>query len=228
MQAHPVVWHPALSHEGEAKLTWTALAIALLVHVGILMVHFPDFQRPAPVPGEHNYLVVRKYIPPPPPQAERRTTVVKKLTRKMPLPDPTPDEPEPIREPEPEFVEEPMPADVEILIGVPEPPPQAEPGPQLAGVGGITNPVRIEESYVQPQYPELARIARIQGNVILQAVIHREGGVGEIAVLRSTHPGVGFEDAATEAVSQWRYEPATQNGRPVEVYFTIIVEFILQ
>jgi protein TonB len=136
-------------------------------------------------------------------------------------------EPEPIREPQPEILPEPLPDDVQILIGVPGPPPVAESAPLIAGTGGVTNPVRIEESFVPPRYPDVARVARIEGNVILQAVIDREGAVDEIQVLRSSQPGVGFEDAAIEAVAQWRYEPATQGGRPVEVYFTIVVDFDL-
>ena len=65
----------------------------------------------------------------------------------MPIPDPTPDEPEPIREPEPEIIDDPIPPDVEILIGTPEPPPPS--GPLLAGVGDVTNPTLIDESKVE-------------------------------------------------------------------------------
>ena len=48
-----------------------------------------------------------------------------------------------------------------------------------------------------------------------------------IEILRSNRPNMGFEDAALAAVKQWRYEPATQNGRPVDVYFTVVVDFTL-
>ena len=99
--------------------------------------------------------------------------------------------------------------------------------PYIAGVRDVTMPVRIEESYVEPEYPELARLARIEGNVILHAVIFSDGSVGEIEVLRCTQPELGFEKAAIDAVQQWRYRPATQCGRPVSVCFTILVEFSL-
>ena len=105
------------------------------------------------------------------------------------------------------------------------PPPPS--GPLLAGAGGVTNPVRIEQSYVKPTYPELARVARLEGQVILQAIIKKDGSVGEVSVLRCNRPNMGFEDAAVEAVRKWQYRPATQNGRPVEVYFTVFVEFKL-
>jgi protein TonB len=143
----------------------------------------------------------------------------------VPIPDPTPDEPEPIREPEPEEDPEPLPPDVEFIIGVPEPPPPS--GPLLAGVGDVTNPILIPESKIEPEYPELARVARLEGNVILQAIIHDDGTVGDIEILRCNRPNMGFEDSAVEAVSQWRYKPALQNGKPVEVYFTVFVEFKL-
>jgi len=70
-------------------------------------------------------------------------------------------------------------------------------------------------------------VARLEGNVILQAIIRSDGSVGNVEVLRTNRPSMGFEDAAISAVSQWRYKPALQNGRPVEVYFTVFVDFKL-
>ena len=171
-----------------------------------------------------NVIIVKRYVPPPP-KVERKQIIKKKITKKVPIPDPTPEEPEPIREPEPEIEDEPIPPDVDFLIGVPEPPPPS--GPLMAGVGDVTNPVLIEDTKVQPEYPELARVARLEGNVILQAIIHADGAVGDLEVLRCNRPNMGFEDAAVDAVRNWRYQPATQNGRPVEVYFTVFVEFKL-
>ena len=89
----------------------------------------------------------------------------------------------------------------------------------------MTLPERIEASYVQPEYPELARLARVEADVVLQAVILRDGTVDETEVLRCTRLGFGFEESAVDAVRQWRYRPATQDGVPVDVYFTIRVEF---
>jgi protein TonB len=163
-----------------------------------------------------------------------RRALKKEFTRKLPVPDPTPDAPEPIREPEIDPSPECFPSDVDCLIGTPTPPPGpgfsggtagAAPGPLLAGVGSCTNPVRIEESYVKPEYPEMARVARVEANVILRAVIECDGSVGEIEVLRCSQPGFGFEEAATNAAAHWRYEPARQNGTPVSVYFSIFVDF---
>jgi len=194
------------------------------LHLIVLVAHYPDFKDRVVPSKKQNVIVVKKYVPPPP-KVQKKQIVRKKLTRKVPIPDPTPDEPEPIREPEPEIEPEPLPPDVEFLIGTPEPPPPS--GPLLAGVGDVTNPVLIPETKIDPEYPELARVARLEGNVILQAIIHADGTVGEVQVLRSNRPNMGFEEAAIGAVQQWRYEPALQNGKPVEVYFTVFVEFKL-
>ena len=214
----------AMFHTGENKLLGIAFVIAVALHVIVMLINFPEFKKAVVPQSDKKVIVVKKYVPPPP-QVERKQVVKKKLTRRVPIPDPTPDEPEPIREPEPEIEPEPLPPDVEFVIGVPEPPPPS--GPLLAGVGDVTNPILIPESKTEPEYPELARVARLEGNVILQAIIHSDGSVGDIEVLRTNRPNMGFEDSAVEAVKQWRYQPATQNGRPVEVYFTVFVEFKL-
>lgn len=213
-----------MAHTEDRKIVSYSLVVAVVIHVVILVINFPSFKQAVVPKKSENVIIVKKYVPPPP-KIERKQIVQKKLTRKVPIPDPTPEEPEPIREPEPEIEDEPLPPDVDFLIGTPEPPPPT--GPLLAGVGDVTNPVLIPESKIEPEYPELARVARLEGNVILQAIIHKDGTVGDIEVLRSNRPNMGFEDSAIEAVKQWRYEPALQNGRPVEVYFTVIVEFTL-
>ena len=91
----------------------------------------------------------------------------------------------------------------------------------------MTAPVLLEETKIRPEYPEMPRVAQVGGNVILRAIIHTDGSVGEIEILRCNRPNMGFEDAAIQAVQQWRYEPATQGGRAVEVYFTVVVDFTL-
>jgi protein TonB len=101
-------------------------------------------------------------------------------------------------------------------------------GPLLAGVGDVTNPTLIPETKIPPAYPERARASRAGGNVILQLIVRADGTVGDIEVLRCSRPDMGFEESAMRAVKQWRYAPATQDGLPVEVYFTVFVEFKLQ
>jgi len=221
------VLYTAMFHREDGKLWTWAIATAIVLHVVFLVMRFPEIKAAIDNTKEDKPIIyVRKYVPPPPKIEQPKVQVVKKLTRKVPIPDPTPDEPEPIREPEPEVVPEPLPVDAEILIGDPEPPPPT--GPLIAGVGGVTVPELIPESKLKPIYPELARKAKIDGNVILQAIILKDGTVGDIQVLRCNRPNLGFEDAAVEAVRQWRYKPGTQSGKPVDVYLTVKVDFVLE
>ena len=77
---------------------------------------------------------------------------------------------------------------------------------------------------VQPEYPQLARQARIQGTVVLRAIISREGRIENLQVL-SGHPLL--VPAALDAVRQWRYRPYSLNDEPVEVETQITVNFTL-
>jgi len=99
-------------------------------------------------------------------------------------------------------------------------------GTVAAGESGVTNPVPIPSSKVRPRFPGFAKGKRAYGRVMLQAVVHKDGTVGEIEVKQGAGGDCGFEESAIEAVSKWRYEPATQNGQPIDVYFTIVVDFV--
>ncbi len=77
---------------------------------------------------------------------------------------------------------------------------------------------------VQPVYPVLARQARMQGPVVLRAVIDREGRIEKLQALSGTPV---LEQAAIEAVQQWRYKPYLLDGEPIEVETQITVNFTL-
>jgi periplasmic protein TonB len=77
---------------------------------------------------------------------------------------------------------------------------------------------------VQPEYPQLARQARIQGTVVLRAIINRDGRIENLQVL-SGHPML--VQAALDAVQHWRYRPYLLNNQPVEVETQITVNFTL-
>jgi TonB family protein len=100
-------------------------------------------------------------------------------------------------------------------------------GPLMPDNEKVAKPVLIPSSRVDPVYPAGPREEGTEANVILQAVIHYDGSVSDVQALRTNEPDLGFEEAAIEAVSQWRYEPALYKGVPVDVYFTIFVEFTL-
>lgn len=105
---------------------------------------------------------------------------------------------------------------------VPEPPTQEKPIAEPRA--DIVKPVLIHR--VNPEYPEVARKSRIQGVVILDANVTREGTVEKLKVIRGLHPIL--DQAAMKAVQQWRYKPATLNGKPVNVHTTITVNFKLK
>lgn len=77
---------------------------------------------------------------------------------------------------------------------------------------------------VQPEYPSLARQARIQGTAVLQAVISREGTIENLQVVSGPPMLV---QAAIAAVRQWRYRPYFLNGAAVEVETQVTVNFVL-
>jgi len=92
------------------------------------------------------------------------------------------------------------------------------------GAGPVTAPQKL--SAPQPEYPESARLARIQGAVIVQAVVNCHGRVEELTVIKSVDPAL--DRSATDAIMRWTFEPATQNGKPVSVYYNLTVNFRLQ
>ena len=101
------------------------------------------------------------------------------------------------------------------------PPPAVARGPVRVG-GAITAPALV--SRVEPIYPRLAVSANVQGVVILEAVVDREGHVESVEVLRSIPL---LDDAAIAAVRQWRYSPLLLNGRPERFVLTVTVGFSL-
>ncbi|MCI0612608.1 TonB family protein [bacterium] len=130
--------------------------------------------------------------------------------------------------PKPE-VEPPQPQNQEV----PEPKDEKTSNPASQDTE-TSDPMRITADVVQPElthrvnpeYPEIARKARIQGVVILEAIITKDGTVENVKVLRGVHPIL--DQAAINSVKQWRYKPATLNGSPVKVYSTVTVKFTLK
>ena len=87
---------------------------------------------------------------------------------------------------------------------------------------GVTNGLLIHK--VEPPYPTIAKAARIQGDVVLKAIIDKEGNIVNLQLM-SGHPML--VPAALDAVRQWHYRPYLLNGQPVEVETTITVIFAL-
>jgi len=105
----------------------------------------------------------------------------------------------------------------------PPPPPPKAAAPKRIRVGGS-----VEKALLifgpKPEYPPLAKMARIQGTVKLEAVISKDGTIQDLKVL-SGHPLL--VKSALDAVQRWRYQPTLLNGDPVEVVTEIDVNFSL-
>ena len=76
----------------------------------------------------------------------------------------------------------------------------------------------------KPQYPPQARAGHVQGDVVLHAIIDKEGKISELQVLSGND---SLAQSALEAVRQWRYKPMLFDGEPTEVDTTITVTFSL-
>ncbi len=94
-------------------------------------------------------------------------------------------------------------------------------------------PVRVADLPVSPRrigdarpiYPDIARSARVEGTVIMEAVLDTAGRVTQLRVIKSVPL---LDQAALDAVRQWRYTPSLYGGHPVSVLMTITVRFALQ
>lgn len=203
------------------KVAWIG---ALIFHFVLFITVFPSMGGQDFVAEQSETVVIKRYKPPTPPKEQPKKKIIKKSASRVPIPDPTPDEPEPIVAEEVEFIEDTdMPVDTVFVVGMPSAgPPVIDQGPMRVG-GDVQAPEKIFN--VNPEYPELARRARMEGIVILTAIIDKQGNVMEVEITRGL--GLGLDVAALDAVKQWKYTPTFYNGRPVEVILTVTVRFQL-
>lgn len=96
------------------------------------------------------------------------------------------------------------------------------PTPNLMKITGSVKPPTVLVR-VEPVYPEEARIANYRGTVVISCEVWPDGLAHQIRVVRGR--GFGLSEKAAEAVSQWKFNPATKNGQPVAVAQTISVSF---
>ncbi len=222
----------------------TVLSFALQVMlIGVLVLIPLLFTEALPKTQLMTFLVAPPPPPPPPPPAAAPVKVVKQIQTdiingQLRTPTKIPEKVQMIKEEE-------APPPVMSASGVVGGVPGGVPGGQMGGVlGGIlgnapvvpkvATPQRVRVSQgvtqgllirkIQPTYPPLARQARIQGSVLLQAEISKEGTIENLRLI-SGHPMLA--PAAIEAVKQWRYKPYILNGEPVEVETQITVNFTL-
>lgn len=224
--------------------TTTISFILQVLLVGILVLIPLIFTEALPKTQLMTFLVAPPPPPPPPPPpAAAPIKVVKQVQSNLDqgqlrTPTKIPEKVQMIKE------EEAPPPDMSagVVGGVPG----GVPGGQMGGViGGIISstpvavpkvatPQRVRVSLgvsqgllikkIQPSYPPLARQARIQGRVLLQAEISKDGTIENLRLI-SGHPMLA--PAAIEAVKQWRYKPYMLNGEPVAVETQVEVNFTL-
>ena len=226
-------------------MTTTISFILEIVLVGILVLIPLLFTEALPKQQLMTFLVAPPPPPPPPPPpAAAPVKVVKQIQSdisngQLRTPTKIPEKVQMIKE---EDTPPPMASAGGVVGGVPG----GVPGGQMGGgIGGIISstpvavpkvatPQRVRVSQgvsqgllikkVQPPYPPLARQARIQGQVVLQAEISKDGSIQNLRLI-SGHPMLA--PAAIEAVKQWKYKPYYLNGEPVEVETQITVIFSL-
>jgi TonB family protein len=104
----------------------------------------------------------------------------------------------------------------------PEAAPVTEPAPRS---DDATEPRVVPASQVEPKYPLRAMVLRITASVTLRVQVKRDGRVGDVEVVDTTRKGMGFEQAAIEAVKKWLYTPATRNGTAEDAAVTVRVSF---
>lgn len=227
-------WDPARLEDEAARdradrrrLTRIVIAAAAL-HLALLAIRLPDLGAPPlePAAAPRVFVIRPVRFQPPPPAARRE--IPKPKVRRVPVPDPTPDDPEPIRVERELPVELDLPPADALFAGIPDGPP-GPPRPALpAGIlevgGEVTAPVKLHAP--RPLYTEEARAARLQGVVIVRAIIDADGSVRDVEVLKGLP--LGLAERTVEAVREWRFEPALRGGVPVPVFFNITVSFTVQ
>jgi periplasmic protein TonB len=252
VQVRPMFADSVLRYEGQAGRQMGATFASFLLQclmLGALLLLPLYFTQELPKGQLLTFLVAPPPPPPPPPPAADTARIIKQVQTdllsggQLRTPTRIPVKVQMIKE---DDAPPPMASTGGVVGGVPG----GIPGGQLGGViGGIVNAtsnlayvpklqpvvpqrVRISQGVtaglllhkIEPQYPLLAKSARVQGNVILKAVIDKEGIIQDLQLV-SGHPML--VPAAIAAVKQWRYKPYLLNSQPVEVETTITVIFTL-
>ncbi len=225
------------------RMSFVAFVLEAII-VGVMILIPLIFTEALPKTQLMTFLVAPPPPPPPPPPAAAPVKIVKVIQTdivngELRTPTKIPKKVEMIKEDE---APPPMSATAGVIGGVPG----GVPGGSMGGVIGsvlsstptvapkIATPQRVRVSSgvvqgllvrrVNPVYPPLARQARIQGTVILQAQISKTGDIENLQLI-SGHPMLA--PAAIEAVKQWKYRPYLLNGEPCEVDTQIQVNFTL-
>jgi len=224
----PFVTAPDEAATAESRLLRRCLAAAVVIH-GVLLAlpvtwSVSKVAADPPVVIPVHRLAQLRPPEPPEPVLDRPLPTPHEATVTIPVPDfepPEPlDRPQPVALPQPDLA--PFDSGFDLAADILDAPPPPEPPDEpVLVVGDVLPPEKLYAP--QPRFPEIERQIGRGGLVVVQAVIERDGTVGEVKILRGASRAL--DEAAVEAVKTWRFQPATLNGRPLTVYYQLTVRF---
>lgn len=219
-------WYPPDHGYEDKQITKKAWCVAL--YIALVLLWLP----PVPWPGLMFQTTETRHAPPPPLfqrlQPDQVLTVANYfewIERKALLPEREYDEPSPNVggwvAPEPGLIHtEAWPVNTDVQ------PPVVKKKVAHLGDVGLEPPVILTRS--KPAYPKKALEMRLQGYVVLRAVLRKTGEIDDIVVLRGLGRGkFGFEKAAKECLAKWKFIPGTVDGKPIDVRMNLRIDFII-
>lgn len=215
---------------------WYTLPLSLVSHSAVILVLIAlPILAPSVMPAvfaDDDIEYITRLIPPAPPLPKPKALAPDQPPRLDPgtapidAPNGFTKEPETLRDPVGAVPDGVIDGTIDTSSAVLAPPPP-RPSPQTPAPvrpgGAIRTPVKTR--HVAPVYTEMARMARVEGLVILEATIGVDGRVGNVRVLRSIPL---LDQSAIDAVMQWEFTPTQLNGQPVPVIMTVTVNFTLR
>lgn len=208
------------------------IAVCAALYFVLILIWLPGPRHTITIPENFDNAhkpTRRRMITAVPPKPVKRISVSKPVARRIPMPDWSPEEPEPV------VAEIPLPSPEAIttddwgldlpsdgIAGV-------EPrGGEVfrSGLDGVSAPVITYRA--SPMYPVEAVKVKLQGYVILEAILRKDGSIDKIKVLQNMAGGkFGFEREAIEALKKWKFEPGTYNGEPADIRMTLKISFVI-
>lgn len=218
-------------------MRWSMLPVSVAVHAVAVLAFLiiplaADVELPAFWPTGRQQFIAAAPAPPPAPTRRSPSAAVPDRAAPIVAPETIANDPvEPVGSDDPGALPAGEPAVTGMPSGfgsgtvpappVPQPPPPPPPTVVRAGVG-VRVPTKLV--HVDAVYPEIARQARVEGRVIVEATLDERGYVTGARVLRSIPL---LDAAALAAVKQWRYTPTLLNNVPVRVLMTVTFDFTL-
>ncbi len=230
IEEHSLIADYLQEYEEDKKYFEIALLIALLFHLALIWIKMPDFGSKEIVEEKKVEKKAVRVVLPPPPEQKLEQLQIQKKVKKIPIPDPTPDEPEPEVPIETNVQQDTPDIDNEYMVGdIPDEPPVPT-GPVSEATIGLVKPKYSTKQLMgSVVYPELGKKAGLQGLIILQAVLRKDGTVGDIRIIGGNLKNYPFfRKAAIDAVRKLKFTPGKLRGHPVDVIMTLTIRFKLK